>query len=54
MMRMLTVEETKAAMGFPASYILPPHHKDAMMLLGNAVPPPMAKGVIKQIKEKFE
>lgn len=45
-MRMLTVDEYRAAMGFPASYQLPSRAKDAMQMLGNAVCPPVARDVI--------
>lgn len=45
-MRMLTKDENRKAMAFPASYQLPAQHKDAVFLLGNAVPPPMARDVI--------
>lgn len=45
-MRMLSVEECRDAMGFPASYRLPPGRKAAMQMLGNAVPPPLARDVI--------
>lgn len=39
-MRMLSVPEAKAAMGFRPSYRVPENHTDAMHLLGNAVCPP--------------
>lgn len=48
-MRMLTVDEARAAMGFPASYRLPAQHKTALHLLGNAVVPPVARDIISQI-----
>jgi DNA (cytosine-5)-methyltransferase 1 len=48
MMRMLSVDEARAAMGFPAGYRLPPANKDAMMALGNAVCPPVAKWLIEE------
>lgn len=38
-MRMLTVEECRRAMSFRADYQLPANHRDAIHLLGNAVPP---------------
>jgi DNA (cytosine-5)-methyltransferase 1 len=41
-MRMLTADECRAAMGFPAGYQLPAVHKDAVHMLGNAVCPPLA------------
>lgn len=46
LMRMLTVEEYRAAMGFPAGYVLPDRKRDAVRMLGNAVPPPLARDVI--------
>lgn len=48
-MRMLTVNEYRAAMGFPPVYRLPPTRREAIHMLGNAVPPPLARGVIEQI-----
>lgn len=36
-MRMLSVDETRAAMGFPQGYVLAPTKRDSMRLLGNAV-----------------
>lgn len=49
-MRMLTVEETRAAMSFPAGYRLPPQQRQATMMLGNAVPPLMARDVIAAVR----
>lgn len=51
-MRMISVQEARAAMGFPASYVLPPNQKTAMHLLGNAVCPPVARDVITAILEQ--
>lgn len=45
-MRMLSADECRAAMGFPAGYRLPTTHKDAVHLLGNAVCPPVAADLI--------
>jgi len=45
-MRMLSAQECRAAMGFPADYILPAAHRDAVHMLGNAVCPPAARDVI--------
>jgi len=45
-MRMLTIGEYSRAMGFPKSYKLPDAKSHAVHLLGNAVPPPLAKHVI--------
>lgn len=44
--RMLSAQECRAAMGFPAGYILPAAHRDAVHMLGNAVAPPAARDVI--------
>ncbi len=45
-MRMFSAQECRAAMGFPADYILPEKHTDAVHMLGNAVCPPAARDVI--------
>lgn len=50
-MRMLTVDENREAMGFPADYKLPASHKHAIHMLGNAVVPAVARDVIEAIKE---
>lgn len=50
--RMLTVEEYRGAMGFPKEYELPARFDDALKMLGNAVPPALAAGVIRQIVRK--
>ena len=49
-MRMLSVAECRAAMGFPADYQLPVRQKDAMHMLGNAVVPAVARDVIRAIR----
>jgi DNA (cytosine-5)-methyltransferase 1 len=49
-MRMLTADECRAAMGFPAGYRLPQRHKEAVHLLGNAVCPPVAADLIEAIR----
>ncbi len=50
-MRMLTVDEYKHAMGFPASYDVPQTPKRlGIHLLGNAVCPPVAQAVIEEIQ----
>ena len=49
-MRMLTADECRAAMGFPAGYLLPAQHHQAVHLLGNAVCPPVAADLINAIK----
>lgn len=50
-MRMFSAQECRAAMGFPASYILPAAHRDAVHMLGNAVCPPAARDVITAMLE---
>jgi DNA (cytosine-5)-methyltransferase 1 len=50
-MRMLTVDEYRRAMGFPDDYRLPSTRKTAIHLLGNAVCPPVAAEIIRQIQE---
>lgn len=49
-MRMLTVQENRLAMGFPDDYQLPASHKDAVMMLGNAVVPVVASDVITALR----
>lgn len=49
-MRMFSVNECRLAMGFPSAYRLPRRAKDAMMMLGNAVPPPVARDVIEALR----
>jgi len=49
-MRMLSVDECRKAMGFPASYQLPSRAKDAMHMLGNAVVPVVACDVINALR----
>lgn len=50
-LRMLSVEEYRRTMGFPAGYVLPANRRDATKLLGNAVPPPLAADVIRAVIE---
>jgi DNA (cytosine-5)-methyltransferase 1 len=50
-MRMLSVQEARAAMGFPADYVLPAQQRLSMHMLGNAVCPPVARDVIYAIRE---
>lgn len=45
-MRMLTVDEYRAAMGFAPGYLLPHRRSEAIHMLGNAVSPPAAAWVI--------
>lgn len=49
-MRMLTVDEYRAAMAFPERYALPESRRVAIHMLGNAVPPPMAAAVITALR----
>lgn len=48
-MRMLSVQECRAAMGFPAGYRLPENGTTAKHLLGNAVTPPMITEVLREV-----
>lgn len=48
--RMLSVDETRIAMGFPRGYILPRQKKEARKMLGNAVVPAMMKEFINQVR----
>jgi DNA (cytosine-5)-methyltransferase 1 len=45
-MRMLTADENRKAMGFPDHYKIPTNHKLAVHMLGNAVPPPLARDFV--------
>lgn len=47
--RLLSVDEYRAAMGFPEDYLLPVGKNDSVRLLGNAVAPPMARYVIERV-----
>jgi DNA (cytosine-5)-methyltransferase 1 len=49
-MRMVSVEEARRAMAFRASYQLPANGREAMHMLGNAVPPLAAQRVIEALK----
>ncbi|MEQ1511635.1 MAG: DNA cytosine methyltransferase [Lysobacteraceae bacterium] len=51
-MRMLSIDENRAAMGFPEHYKLPRRHKDAMHMLGNAVCPPVACAIISELRRR--
>jgi DNA (cytosine-5)-methyltransferase 1 len=51
--RMMIVPEMRRAMGFPDDYRLPSTKKEAVFMLGNAVPPPMAKGVLAQVRDQL-
>lgn len=49
-MRMLTVPELRCAMGFPDDYWLPEDRTcDSVKLLGNAVCPPVARELVRQV-----
>lgn len=50
-MRMFSAQECRAAMGFPADYVLPAQHRLAVHMLGNAVSPPAARDVITAMLE---
>lgn len=51
-MRMLSVPESKAAMGFPRTYHVPASVPEAIHMLGNAVAPPPAANLIRAIIER--
>lgn len=48
-MRMLTVDEMRKFMSFPDDTKLPPQHKIATKLLGNAVPPLLQKQILEYV-----
>lgn len=48
-MRMLSIPEYQSAMGFPSGYQLPSNRALALHLLGNAVPPPLARDIIVEV-----
>ena len=49
-MRMLNIPESRRAMGFPDTYVLPAQSRLAMHMLGNAVCPPVACDIIESIR----
>lgn len=49
-MRMLSAQECRAAMGFPADYRLPESATKAKHLLGNAVTPPLVTEVLNELR----
>lgn len=51
-MRMMSAGETRDAMGFPTDYALPSSDAQAIHLLGNAVPPPVARDFILETLER--
>lgn len=48
-MRMFQPSEYRATMAFPKTYQLPSVKKDAVMMLGNAVPPVVARDILQEI-----
>jgi DNA (cytosine-5)-methyltransferase 1 len=50
-MRMLTVSEYRAVMGFPEGYQLPRARHEAIHLLGNAICPPVAAAAVRAVME---
>lgn len=50
-MRMMTVEESRSAMGFPEDYQLPSNAREANFMLGNAVCPPVAADLIRALAQ---
>lgn len=50
-LRMLSVDEARAAMSFPSSYQLPVNRATAMMLLGNAVAPTVSEVLCRAVME---
>lgn len=49
-MRMLTIDEARHASTFAADYVLPANGRDAMMMIGNAVPPLAAQRGIEALR----
>ncbi len=50
--RMLTADEYRCAMGFPADYAVPNSVTLTCKLMGNAVCPPMARAIVRQIMKR--
>ncbi len=48
-MRMLQPSEAKRIMGFPRDYIIPKTKSESMHMLGNAVCPPVARGILSEL-----
>lgn len=48
--RILTVDECRAAMSFRPDYLLPANKALAKHMLGNAIPPLLAEGVIEEVR----
>ncbi len=47
-MRMIAVDEMTEACGFPGDYVLTGTRRERVMQLGNAAPPPLIEGAIRQ------
>lgn len=47
--RVLSVREQLALSGFPAGYVLTGNRREQVMQVGNAVPPPLAASVVRQV-----
>lgn len=52
-MRMVSVPEAGAFMGFPAGYAMPAAASQAHHLLGNAMPPPLACAVLTALRQQL-
>src|SRR3990167_8553297 len=50
-MRMMSVAEYRTAMSFPRDYVLTGTATEQKAMLGNAVPPELARRVIEQVRE---
>ncbi len=50
LMRMLTLDEYRQAMGFPETYVLPRTRRPTIKLLGNAVCPAVATSILEQVQ----
>ena len=54
-LRCLTVKETAVLMGFPQEWTLPSGQRKGIQGVGNAIPPPLARAIVKAaIKAKME
>jgi DNA (cytosine-5)-methyltransferase 1 len=50
-MRMLSLDEIRAAMGFPSDYQLPAAREHATKMLGNAIVPQVAEAAVRAVLE---
>lgn len=50
-MRMISTDESRAAMGLPPDIVLPRRHKPALHMMGNAVTPATICKIINELKE---